>query len=95
MYRKKPYILFIPDLNDPIIKDIYTSDYYNIIESFKNGTIIFENIFLNINENINKIIYYINNNFNIELNLEKFYTSFNFKVGNNINKFINYLLNLK
>ena len=95
MYRKKPYILFIPDLNDPIIKDIYTSDYYNIIESFKNGTIIFENIFLNINETINKIIYYINNNFNIELNLEKFYTSFNFKVGNNINKFINYLLNLK
>ena len=94
IYRKKPYIIYIPDSNDPQIKDIYKKDYYYLIESMKNGTINFENKYFNINETINKIIYYINNNFKLEPKLIKFYESFGFKTGNNINKFIDYLKNL-
>ena len=94
MYRRKPFIIYIPDSKDPKIKDIYTRDYYDLIESMNNGTIYFENIFFNINQTINKIIYYLNNNFTIETNLIKFYDSFQFKSENNINKFINYLINL-
>ena len=60
----------------------------------KNGTIIFENKYTNLNETINKIIYYINNNFNLEPKLVKFYDSFGFKNGSNINIFIEYLKNL-
>ena len=94
IYRRKPFIIYVPDSDDPKIKDIYTRDYYELIESMKNRTIYFENIFFNIKESINKIIYYINNNFTIEPNLVKFYDSFQFKSGNNINKFIDYLKNL-
>ena len=65
MYRRKPFIIYVPDSNDPKIKDIYTNDYYELIESMNNGTIYFENKFFNIDEAINKIIYYINNNFTI------------------------------
>ena len=60
----------------------------------RNGTIFFENKFFNLNEVINKIIYYINNNFNLEPKLLKFYDSFGFKKGSNINNFINYLKNI-
>ena len=94
MYRRKPFIIYVPDSNDPKIKDIYTKDYYELIESMNNGTIYFENKFFNIDEAINKIIYYINNNFTIESNLEKFYDSFQFKSGNNIDTFIDYLKKL-
>ena len=94
IYRKKPYIIYIPDSNDPNIKDIYKQDYYYLIESMKNGTINFENKYFNINETVEKIIYYINNNFKLEKKLEKYYESFEFKTGNNIDKFINYLKNL-
>ena len=89
IYRKKPYIIYIPDSNDPNIKDIYKQDYYYLIESMKNGTINFENKYFNINETVEKIIYYINNNFKLEKKLEKYYESFEFKTGNNIDKFIN------
>ena len=65
MYRRKPFIIYVPDSNDPEIKDIYIKDYYELIESMNNGTIYFENKFFNIDEAINKIIYYINNNFTI------------------------------
>ena len=91
MYRRKPYVIYIPDANDPEIINIYKSDYYELIKSMKNGTIIFENKYFNIDEAINKIVYYIKNNFNIEPKLAKFYDSFGFKNGNNINEFINYL----
>ena len=94
MYRRKPYILFIPDANEKNLENIYKTDYINMIKSFKNGTIKFENVYLTINETINKIIYYINNDFHIEPKLVNFYDSFGFKKGNNINKFINYLINL-
>ena len=94
IYRRKPFIIYIPDSNDPKIKEIYTKDYYELIESMNNGTIYFENKYFNINEAINKIIYYLNNNFTIEPKLENFYDSFEFKSGNNINKFIDYFIAL-
>ena len=95
MYRRKPYILYIPDANDPNLRNIYFNDYSQLIESLKNGTFYFENTFFDINSVVEKIIYYINNNFNIEQNLTKLYDSFELKKGKNINNFIKYLVNLK
>ena len=95
IYRRKPFIIYIPDLEDPKIKDLYIKNYYDLIQSIKNGTIEFENKCFSINETVNKIIYYINSNFSLEKKLEKFYNDFNFKKGKNINKFINYLKNIK
>ena len=91
IYRRKPFIIFIPDANDPEIKDIYTKNYYELIECLKNGTIEFMNKYFDVNETVNKIIYYINNNFKLEPKLKKFYDSFQFKSGHYINKFIRYL----
>lgn len=31
MYRRKPFILFVPDGNDPKIKNIYSDDYIKLI----------------------------------------------------------------
>lgn len=95
IYRRKPFILFIPDANDSNIKNIYFDDYYQLIESLKNGTFYFKNKFFDINSVVKKIKYYINNNFNIEKNLVKFYDGFELKKGKNINNFIKYLINLK
>ena len=94
IYRRKPYILYIPDINETQIKTVYTKDYYNIIESFKNNDFHFENIFFEIKETVNKIIYYIYNNFKLEKNMKKFYEAFNLKKSKSINEFINYLKNL-
>ena len=91
--RKKPYIIFIPDANDPNIKKIYDHQYYEIIKSMKKDS-FFKNKFFEVNEVINKIIYYINNNFKLEKKLEKFYEEFSFKKGHNIQDFIDYLLKL-
>ena len=94
MYRNKPFIIYIPDAEDPQLKDIYKKDYYELIESLKNGTIFFENKFFDINETVNKIIYYINNNYNLDVKLKQFYDSFGFKRENSIDKLIYYLKNL-
>ena len=95
IYQKKPVIIYIPDYNDPDIKDIYTEDYYNLVKSVGNGTIYFENQFYNSQDVADKIIFYINNNFKIEDKLEKFYESFEFNCKkNNIQNFINYIKNL-
>lgn len=91
MYQKKPFIIYIPDGNDPKISNIYTFNYYRIIKKMKNGKFHFKNIFFNIIKVIKKIIFYINNNFQVEPNLIKFYDSFGLKIGNNIPKFIKYL----
>ena len=56
MYRHKPFVIYVPDANDPEVKDIYTEEYYQLIESIKKDTIKFENKFFNINETVNKII---------------------------------------
>ena len=95
IYRGKPFIIYIPDAYDPNISKIYSKNYYELINSMKNGTIEFENKYFNINETINKIIYYINNNFILDDNLKKFYDDLEIKkVENNTNKFINYLINI-
>ena len=95
MYRNKPFIIYIPDGSDPQNKEIYKKDYYELIELLKNGTIYFENKFFNIDETVNKIIYYINNNFILDSKLSDFYDSFGFKRENSINKLIYYLKYLK
>ena len=49
MYRRKPFIIYVPDANDHNIRDIYSEDYYQLIESLKNGTFYFENKYFDIN----------------------------------------------
>ena len=93
IYRRIPYIIYIPDANDPEIKTIYKKNYYELIESIKNGTIYFKNKFFGLNETIEKIVYYINNNFNLEPELEKFYDSFELKKKRIMNDFIKILIN--
>jgi len=94
MVRKKPYIIFIPDSDEPNLNIIYTKNYYNLINDLIKGNINFENRFFNIEGVITKIIYYINNKFELETKLKKFYDSFQLEVYNNTQKCINYLLNL-
>ena len=94
MIRYKPYIIYIPDSEDPQIRKIYNETYFDIINGMKNGTLNYENKFFNLNDTINKIIYYIKNNFKLEPNLKKFYESFNLQGGQNIKNFIYYLKNL-
>ena len=95
IYRRKPFILSIPEAKDPDIKNIYDKNYYEIINLLINGKISFENKYLELNDVINKIIYYINNNFTLEKNMKRFYDSFGFRKKNNIIEFINYIINYK
>ena len=95
IYRRKPYILYIPDSNEPNLKKIYRKDYYRLIDLMKKRAFEFENVYFSLYETINKILYYIRNKFQLETKLEKFYDSFSFKKGNNIDKFIEYLKALK
>lgn len=60
----------------------------------KNDSIKFENKYFNINEVIKKIIYYINNNFQLDSKLKMFYNSFNLTAGENIINIIKYLNSL-
>ena len=60
----------------------------------KNGTIFFENLFFDINKTINKIIFYLNSNFTLDIKLIKFYDNLGIKSDNNIDKFIKYIINL-
>ena len=94
MYRNKPFIIFIPDSEDENITQLYDDDYINIINSLKNDSIKFENKFFNSKSAIKKIIYYIENNFQLDLKLKILYKKFNLKYTNSINHFINYLKNL-
>ena len=94
IYQRKPYIMYIPDSDDPNIISLYDFDYYNLINRLRNGELKFENKFFIINEVINKIIYYIHRNFKLEKRLRKFYNSFGFKCKNSTQSFINYLVNL-
>ena len=94
MARKKPFIIYIPDCEDPDLYYIYNMYYYNIINNLKNGSIKFENVFFNIKNAIDKIIYYINNNFKLDLKLKQFYEQFNLFGGNNTSNFIKYVKNI-
>ena len=95
VYMQKPYIFYIPDLDDPEIEDIYKPEYYEYYEKIKSGKIKFENFFFNVNDLINKIIFYINNDFILEDNIKNFYDSFGIEKGNNTDELINYLINKK
>ena len=95
IYREKPYVMFIPDAYDPKVPEIYTPDYNELLEYLKNDTITFENKFFNVEEALDKVFYYIKNNFKLDSKLKKFYKSFGFKKENSMNKFIDYLKDLK
>ena len=94
MYQNKPYVMFIPDSEDPDISKYYSQEYINLVKDLREDKIKFMNKFFNINQAVNKIIYYIKNDFQVEKNLSDFYQSFNLTCGNNTMKFINYLENL-
>ena len=93
IYQRKPYLIFIPDIEDPKNKENYKQGYYDIINGLKNGSLYFENKYLKLEEAIDKILYYIKNNFTIESKLSVFYDSFEFNCKNNTRTFINYLIN--
>ena len=95
VYMRKPYICYIPDFDDPEIGELYKPEYFDFYENFKKGKSKFENVVYNVSELVDKIIYYINNDFTLENNIKQFYDSFNIKKGNNIDQMINYLVNLK
>ena len=92
IYQKKPVIIYIPDYDDPKIKELYSENYYNLIRSLGNGTIHFDNRFNNIQDLVNKIIFYVKSKFKLEKKTRYFYESFEFKcASNNIQLFIDYL----
>jgi hypothetical protein len=85
----------LPDLEDPMIKDIYEDEYYEFINDIKDGKVYLENRLNTTEQVINKIIYYIYNDFKLESNLKKYYDSFELKCGKNITQsFISYLENI-
>ena len=59
IYRRRPFIIYIPDSSDPNLRNIYNKNYVDIIESLKNETIQFENKYFNVEQVIDKIIFYI------------------------------------
>jgi CDP-glycerol glycerophosphotransferase (TagB/SpsB family) len=90
IYQERPFIIFIPDSNDPNINNIYESCYSDLIKDIKNGTISFQNTFFNIEDTVKKIIYYIKNNFNLESKMKRFYKQFGFKKKNSTNNNISF-----
>jgi CDP-glycerol glycerophosphotransferase (TagB/SpsB family) len=95
MYRGKPFVIYIPDADDPNLNKIYSDDYVDLIHRMNNGTFKTENKCNTIEETVDKIIFYIKNKFNIDDKLKKYFQFFDFKVGNNIDKFITYLSSLE
>jgi len=94
IYQRKPVIIYIPDYNDNLIKLNYKKTYYELIQLMKNRTIQFENQFFDIDLVINKIIFYLKNNFKLDEKLEIFYDSLNLTQNNNIYEFIKYIKNI-
>ena len=92
VYQRKPIIIYIPDSEDPNIYNNYDNNYIN---SIRNGTIHLENKYNTTEQVINKIIYYIDKNFQLESNIIEFYNSFELKCGNNTHAFIDYVENMK
>ena len=93
--RRKPYIMFIPDATDPSIKEEYIPEYFDVINGLKNNSIPFENKYFEVDEVVDKIIYYIENNFELEDSLKEFYDSFELNSTNNTQKIVKYLIDLK
>ena len=95
IYKRKPIIIYIPDSEDPSNKDNYDINYIKLINNMKNGKMHFENIYNTTEQVINKIIFYVDNNFELESNMKKFYNSFGLKCGNNTRFFIDYIQKMK
>ena len=91
--QRKPLILYIPDGLDSNLQDIYTQEYYETITKIKDGIIYLYEVFLDLNLVIEKIIYYIKNNFVLENEKLKFYKKFSLKRKGNTKRFINYIKN--
>ena len=91
IYRKKPVISYIPDAYDPNINEIYIQGYYDIINGLKNGTIYFENLFFDLEKAVNKVIFYIERNFELDNKLEKFYDYLGLNSTNNTKSLVEYL----
>ena len=94
IYRRKPYIIYIPDAYDPLIRNKYIERCYKVINNFKNNDFKFENIYFDLNSTIDKINNYIHNHFQLDSKLSTFYKEFNFSNDTSINDFINYILEL-
>ena len=94
IYQRKPIIIYIPDCNDTLININYKKSYYELIQLMKNGAIKFENQYFNIDSVINKIMFYLKNNFTLDEKLEIFYDSLNLIQNNNIYEFIKYIKNI-
>ena len=91
IYRRKPYIIFIPDIYDSFIEQNYLNKSYDVINKFRTNKFEFENVYFDLNSTVDKINYYIKNDFRLNQKLKKFYNDFHFKKGAIINKFINYI----
>ena len=89
--QKKPLILYIPDALETDLKEIYSTEYYETITNLVNGIPYLSEIFLELEDVINKIIYYIQNNFMLENEKLSFYEEFGLRSGDNTRKFINYI----
>ena len=95
IYRKKPYIIYIPDAEDPNINKIYKNNTYEVINKFKTNNFKFENVYFDIESVVNKTKFYIDNSFKLEPKIKQFYDTFKFKNENATIEFINYLLRMK
>jgi len=84
-------ILYIPDGLDINLKDIYSYQYYETITKLKNGMIFLLEIFLELKDVVNKIIYYIKNNFALENENLLIYKEFRLKNRGNTRRFIKYI----
>ena len=68
---------------------------FSIDSSFNDDLITkFENKVFSSFETVNKMIFYIQNNFALDDKLERFYQQFGFKMEKSIDKFIDYLVKL-
>ena len=93
--QRKPLILYIPDGLDTNLGNIYIRNYYETINKIINGEIYLGKVFLDLDETIDKIIYYVKKDFVLEDKIKKFYNIFNLKNYGNTKKFINYIKRLK
>ena len=92
--------LLITDFSSVVFDFVYQrkpiiNNYIDLINSIRNGTIHLENKYNTTEQVINKIIYYIDKNFQLESNIIEFYNSFELKCGNNTQAFIDYVENMK
>ena len=88
--QRKPLILYVPDALDENLINIYERNYYETIIKIKKGMIYLGEIFFDLTKVIDKILYYIKNDFVLEEEKLKFYKEFKFKNKGNTKKFIKY-----